>query len=123
MVIINSIIKWQVKNYAKGCTRAMLSSALAFKEHCKGQPMTYAFLARKALSTRPNWKQINETEFIFTKTNNSITITEEMSLKNVIDLVVAEELIDSLNNMSKSEYDNLLQIALEEVNKTLSIKR
>lgn len=122
MGIVNSIIKWQVKNYAKGCTRAMLSSALAFNEYHKGKDVTYAFLAKKALSTRPDWKQITEAEFMFSKTNNSITITEEMSLKNIIDLVISEELIDYLSNMSGLEYDNLLNIALEEVNKTLNIK-
>jgi hypothetical protein len=45
------------KKYGKGCARAMLRSALARKEHYKGvapNRQTYAWLARKALNTRPH---------------------------------------------------------------------
>jgi hypothetical protein len=70
-LLAERFLEKRAKKYGSGCARAMLISALAMKEHYKGVASSYAWLARKALNTRPNWKQVNETVSIYEPEPNS----------------------------------------------------
>lgn len=100
----------RARKYGKGCARVMLISFSAMKEHYKGEAPTYAWIARKALNTRPDWRQVNETTFIYEQgpkndqpvdvaeyrdtpwLTGMLEITDAMSLWDVIQEVILTEL-------------------------------
>lgn len=61
------------------------------KHKYEGVAPTYAWLARKALETRPCWSRVNETHFLYDRTMLTIKISDEMSLLDVVQLVVEAE--------------------------------
>ncbi|MBZ5506880.1 MAG: hypothetical protein LAO78_15600 [Acidobacteriia bacterium] len=69
----------------------MTISFLAAKRKYKGVAPTYAWLARKALLTRNHWKQITETDFVFEKSGEEVTISDDMNLLKVIHIVIDTE--------------------------------
>ena len=54
-----------VRKYGKACARAMQTSALAVKEYYKAVAPTNAWVARKTLGRRRNWKQLSGTVFVY----------------------------------------------------------
>ena len=57
----------------------------------QGVTPTYAWMARKALTTRNHWHQTNETDFVFDKTDQVVSITDDMTLLQVIHYVIEVE--------------------------------
>jgi hypothetical protein len=129
----------RAKKYGKGCARAMLISALAMKEHYKGVAPSYAWLARKALNTRPNWKHVSETVFIYEPGPNSdgsldpdkytgqpwlgstLDITDDMSLWDVIQDVIRTELYwNYLRDLEIWKRLELTDLALSEASKIIN---
>jgi len=59
------------ERWGRWCAKAMIFSFSVAKHQYKGVAPTYAWLARKALLNRNYWKQINETDFLFEKSNDN----------------------------------------------------
>lgn len=58
------------KNAGRSAARAMMLAALTMKHHYGAAAPSYAFLARKALSTRPYWKQVGEKHFQYERSGS-----------------------------------------------------
>lgn len=76
------------KRWGRWCAKAMIFSFTVARNQYKGVAPTYAWLARKALLNRSFWKQIAETDFVFEKSSDEITISDDMNLLHVIHLVI-----------------------------------
>jgi hypothetical protein len=137
-LLTERFLEKRAKKYGKGCARAMLISALAMKEHYKGVVPSYAWLARKALNTRPNWKQVSETVFIYEPGPNSdgcldpdtysgqpwlggtLDITDDKSLWDVIQDVIRTELYwNYLSDLEIWKRFELTDLALSEAAKLI----
>ena len=96
MGILDRLAKWKVewsaRKFGKGCARAMLFSAMILKEQYEDTAPTYAWLAMKALSARPYWRPLNENKMLYTRTNEIIDISDDMSVADVTDLVIQAEM-------------------------------
>jgi hypothetical protein len=119
MGLTNWFITLQVKGFVKGCYRAMLSSALAFKDQDGGTAPNYADYARKAMTTRPRWHMVSNdvTSYVFEK-GRTITITDDMSVFDVIKLVVAielEEIVEGLEPQKRLELFDVANNVLEKI--------
>lgn len=140
-LLTERFLEKRARKYGKGCARAMLISALAMKEHYKGTAPTYAWLARKALDTRPNWKQASETHFIYEPGPNSdgsldlnqyndqpwlngtLNITDDKSLWDVIQDVIRTELYwNYLRDLEIWKRLELMNLALNEASKFINGK-
>jgi hypothetical protein len=137
-LLTERLIEKRAKKYGKGCAKAMLISALAMKEHYKGVAPTYAWLARKALNTRPQWKQVSETIFTYERGPNSdgslddlekhqpwlngtLDITDDMSLSDVIQDVIRTELYwYYLRDLEIWKRLELIDLALSEASKFIN---
>jgi hypothetical protein len=138
-LLAQRFLEKRAKKYGKGCARAMLTSALAMKEHYKGVAPTYAWLARKGLNTRPHWKQVSETIFIYEHGPNSdgsldpdkysgqlwlggtLDITDDMSLWDVIQEVIRTELYwNYLRDLEIWKRLELTDLALSEASKIIN---
>jgi hypothetical protein len=97
--------------FGKGCARAMLLAALTMKHKHEGVAPTYAWLARKALETRPYWSRINETHFLYEKTGQIIEVGDEVSLSDVVQLVVEAEVESIASSLPRWRRDELCVIA------------
>src|SRR5216684_7363309 len=84
------------KRWGKWCAKAMLFSFTVSRHQYAGVAPTYAWFARKALSTRNNWKQVTETEFVFDKSGDKTTISDDMNLLQVIHMVINIEFAHDL---------------------------
>jgi hypothetical protein len=137
-LLAERLLEKRAKKYGKGSARAMLSSALAMKEHYKGVAPSYAWLARKALNTRLDWKQVSETLFIYKPGPNSdgsldldkysdqpwlngtLDITDDKSLWDVIQDVIRAELYwNYLRDLEIWKRLELTDLALSEASKTI----
>jgi len=126
----------RARKYGKGCARVMLFSFSAMKEQYKGEAPTYAWIARKALNTRPDWRQVNETTFVYELGPNSdesmdlaeyrdepwltstLEITDAMSLWDVIQEVIRTELYwYYLRNIEIWKRTHLMELAVSEAAK------
>jgi len=120
-------IERRVRKYGKGCARAMAISALTMKQHYEGVAPTYAWLARKALTTRPHWQQMGETTFIYELAPPSvgiIDIDDSMSLWDVIQKIIEMELYwYYLKDLEMWRKDELIELSLNEAGKYLKVKK
>ena len=107
--ILNRLLERRARKFGKGCARVMLISFQAAKEHYKGEASTYAWLARKALNTRPHWKQVNETAFAYdlgpggTQSAEADESNNENWLKGVVDIDDAMSLLDVIQEVIRVE--------------------
>jgi tetratricopeptide (TPR) repeat protein len=126
----------RARKYGKGCARIMLFSFSAMKERYKGEAPTYAWIARKALNTRPDWRQVDETTFIYEMgpkndqpmdvaeycdepwLTGTLEITDVMSLWDVIQGVIRIELYwYYLRNVEIWNRLHLMELAVSEAAK------
>ncbi len=133
-LLLERYLERGARKYGKGCARVMLIAALAMKERYKDVAPTYAWIARKALNTRPSWRQINETTFVYelgpiieqpvaeNKDNQLPTgildVTDTMSLLDVIQEVIRTELFwHHLRDQEIWKRLELIDLALNEASK------
>lgn len=100
---IDRILSWWIersaRKFGKGCARAMLFSFLVMKNKYEGVAPTYAWLAGRALGTRPYWIEENEWTFVFGRTGETVRITGDMSLLDVIRMVIGAEMSYNLSSL------------------------
>lgn len=108
------------RSWGKWCARTMLLSALASKHHYKGVAPTYAWLAGKALLTRNHWRQVSETGFLFDKTGDEITISDDMNLLQVIHLVITVEYGNELIHLPSWRREELVRLADNEADRFIT---
>ncbi|MFH0984276.1 MAG: hypothetical protein V1882_01945 [Candidatus Omnitrophota bacterium] len=124
MGITDWFVEFQTKIFAKSCASAMLMSFLGMKKHYKEQAPTFAWLACKALETRPNWEQITPTVFQYRLSTDGdvISIADDMSLADVVRMVVGEELDYNLRSLDATRRLTLIKLGVNEANKALGGK-
>jgi hypothetical protein len=110
------------KRWGRWCAKAMVFSFTVFRHQYEGVAPTYAWLARKALSTRNDWKQINDTEFVFEKNGYEATISDDMNLLQVIHIVIDVEFGHDLESWGLPLFQRHLYLTLahEEADKEIS---
>ena len=112
-MLLNWFAEWEARKFGKGCARAMLFSANVMRYKYEGLAPTYAWLARKALTTRSNWHQIDETNFVFEGSGQTIEVTDGLSVIDVVHLVIEVELTHSLSGLQPWRAQQLKTMAHE----------
>jgi hypothetical protein len=126
-------VERRVRKFGRGCARAMLMSFTSQKAYYEGFAPTYAWVARKALNTRPNWSQVDQITFVYkcdptnriapdTTTDKdkrwmtgTLEIDDSMSLLDVIKEVVRIELYcDFLDHLEVWKRLELIDLAVYE---------
>lgn len=105
------LMERRIAKFGTGCASDMLLAALTMKHSYEGIAPTYAWLARKALETRPYWSRVNETHFLYDRTAQTIQIGDAMSLSDVVQLVVEAEVEWIASSLPKWRRDELCLIA------------
>ena len=121
--VVNWFTEWEARKFGKGCARAMLFSANVMKHKYEGQAPTYAWLARKALLTRPNWNQLDGTRFTFSRSGQVIDITDDMSVMDVVHRVIEVELSHNLASVPTHRSQHLKGLAHEAADAYVGNKR
>lgn len=134
--LFDRLLQWRARKFGKTCAKVMLFSFQAMKERYKEAATTYAFLARKTLKTRPHWRQVSQTAFVYELGPSAdpsvsldesddeqwirgvIDIDDAMSLWDVIQDVIRTEMYwHSLKNLEAWEREELIDCALSEASK------
>lgn len=98
-------------NAGTSIARSMLLSATTMKNFYGDAAPTYAWLARKALSARPRWQQVDEIRFRF-ENNQVIEIPDSYSLLQTIHAIIEVEVSDALiDNQPQWRVVELLRLA------------
>lgn len=92
MGLLDRIVDWQAKNHGKGTMKAMLFSALQFKEKYADEEVMSGFLAAEALYCRPKWERMSEFDFVYRPNGMSLSIQADNSLAEVTTKVVMIEI-------------------------------
>lgn len=113
MGFVEWLEKRQVRALGKGCARVMLIAGNVMKEKYGASAPSYAWLACKALCTRPHWKQVSDWDFVYTLTGERVTVLEGHSLLDVIHLVVGKEVKRATSHLDPMRRALLLLLAHE----------
>jgi hypothetical protein len=100
------------KRWGRWCANAMVIGFLAAKRKYDGVAPSYAWLARKTLLQRSDWKEISETEFLFEKNEVEVTISDDMNLLQVIHIVIDVEFGYELESWRLPLFQRHLYLAL-----------
>ncbi|RQW86459.1 MAG: hypothetical protein EHM79_09635 [Geobacter sp.] len=100
----------------KGIAGAMFMSSLAMKEHYKESAPSYAWIAGKALETRPKWKRIDEVTFEHEPSETQIEISDKQSIKDVIHMIVEVEIEYIFSSLPYGRIEELLNLSNKAVN-------
>jgi hypothetical protein len=125
-ILVQRGLEKQARSWGKGCARVMLFSFLAAKNHYlsamvqQGINPTAAWMSRKALIDRNRWHQTNETDFVFDETGDIVSITDDMSLLQVIHYVIEIEYGYDLREVPSWRRQELLALAHEAADKWCS---
>jgi hypothetical protein len=110
-VSLSRIDKFTYKRIARGLFRTMLASSLAMRSKYPDKKY-HSDYGKLALQTRPNWKQISETQFLY-KDQTPINISKDSSVLSIIKSVYATEIyvtyepgIDTDRYLEIIEYGN-----------------
>lgn len=118
--LFNKFIEIRSYKIGKGIARAMFISALAMKEHYKDSAPSYAFIAGKALDTRPKWKRIDVVTFEYEPSGNQIKISDKQSIKDVIHMIVDVETEYIFNALPFERIEELTELSNKAVDDYLS---
>lgn len=111
--LAKKLTKWTAKRYGRGAARAMLLTSLMAKE--KNIKANYdSDYAKLAIVTRPGWAKITD-DYFEHKSRLGIVINDEDSIKQITKNIVEIEIVDTISGYSN--YEELLKIALDEVDK------
>ncbi|MCJ7501861.1 MAG: hypothetical protein MUP80_02205 [Acidobacteriia bacterium] len=91
----------------------MLFTANVMRYKYEGHAPTYAWLARKALTTRSNWRQLDETHFIFEGSGQKIEVTDDLSVIDVVHIVIEVEMSHNLTSLPPWRIQQLKNLAHE----------
>lgn len=86
---LSRLDKFTYKRIVNGLYRAMVASALAMREKYPGKKY-YSDYGKLALSTRPNWKQVSDTQFAY-KGKTALNIDDTDSILSIIEGVFTAE--------------------------------
>jgi hypothetical protein len=112
-LLLKKINKWTAKRYGSGAARAMfLSANMAREKNIKVS--NYSEYAKLAIVTRSGWSKISD-DYFEHKSGMGIVITDEDTIKQITKNIVEIEIVDSISGYSN--YEELLNIALNEVDK------
>lgn len=113
MGISDFLLKMQIKNFVKGMCFAFKTSYFAAKN--KYPTKLNRELLCLSLETRPNWEKVGICKYIFIPTGESINISKNFSLAELVKSVGIIEVKKSLENLYEEERQPLLSIFDREI--------
>lgn len=112
-------IERRARGFGRGCARVMLIAFSAMKEEYKHMAPTYAWIGRQALRTRPYWRQTGEEAFVFERTGEPFVISDDMSLRDVVHMVIDAEMPLAIMRVPAWRQADLLRFAHAEADHML----
>jgi hypothetical protein len=109
------------RRWGRWNAKSMMISFLAMENHYKGVAPTYAWLARKVLLTRSHWEQVGEITFCFDKSDQHVDITDDMTLLQVMHIVIDVEYAYELRDLGLPAWEqtDLLRLAHAETDRCI----
>jgi len=77
--------------WGKECARVMLFAFMVKKNQYESTAPSYAWISRRALETRTDWRQVGETTMLYDPSGQVVEMSDDLTLRSVIHLVIEIE--------------------------------
>ena len=121
--LVDRLVEMKVRWESKGCARVLLWAFAVMIETHKRVAPTHAWVACKALETRPSWTRNGERTFVFKSNGEEIEILDSFSMLDVIHRVIDVELRYNLRAFPSWRAQELLLLGHLEADRYISRKR